>query len=97
MVGYSPPTLMKATRIVEAAERDPETYGGLAREMDATGNIGGVYIRLRKMQGLEPSKRSPSKSKGLYIRRDKRGDLLVRVCSEYVDLLERVQAFLSTL
>ena len=77
LVGRSRPTLTKATRIVDAAEEDPEIYGDLLREMDETGNIGGVYIRLRELQGLEPGKRRPGKAKGVSVRKDKNGDLLI--------------------
>ena len=97
LVGRSRPTLTKATRIVDAAEEDPEIYGDLLREMDETGNIGGVYIRLRELQGLEPGKRRPGKAKGVSVRKDKNGDLLIRVYSEWPDLLERVEAFIETL
>ncbi len=49
-VGMSATTLDQAEEIVAAAEADPERFGELKRQMDASGKVNGVYKRLRAMR-----------------------------------------------
>jgi N6-adenosine-specific RNA methylase IME4 len=46
-------TIEKAEKIVEAAEAEPERYGGLLRDMDKTGRVDGPYKRLAVMKAAE--------------------------------------------
>lgn len=50
IVGCSGRTLDKATAIVEAAEREPEKYGDLARQMDRTGKIDRLHKHLGRLK-----------------------------------------------
>src|SRR5438552_2121254 len=50
VVGTSPGTLKKATAVVEAAETNPEKYGDVRDQMDATGNVNGAYKTLQAEQ-----------------------------------------------
>jgi N6-adenosine-specific RNA methylase IME4/ParB-like chromosome segregation protein Spo0J len=48
VVGVSHLTLTKARAVVEAAERDPERYRDLLKQMDSTGNVHGAHRLLEK-------------------------------------------------
>lgn len=41
--GFSARTLAKAIEVVEAAEKDPDRFGGIVRRMDETGNVDGAF------------------------------------------------------
>jgi ParB-like chromosome segregation protein Spo0J len=47
-VGMSRPTLAKAREVVEAAEREPERFGGVLGMMDSTGNVSRAYKELKR-------------------------------------------------
>lgn len=49
-VGMSGRTLEKATRVVDAAQQDPEKYGRLLNKMDETGKVDGAFRELRRLQ-----------------------------------------------
>jgi ParB-like chromosome segregation protein Spo0J len=54
-VGMSHDTLGKAAEVVEAAAKDPEAYGDLAAEMDATGKVDPAHRKMRdRKKGKEP-------------------------------------------
>jgi ParB family chromosome partitioning protein len=55
-VGMSRPTLTKARAVVEAAESDPELFGPVLEEMDATGKVEAAY---RKIQPKSPAGSEP--------------------------------------
>jgi N6-adenosine-specific RNA methylase IME4 len=52
-VGVSGRTLDKASAVVDAAQAEPDKYGGLLRQMDRTANIHGAYRILLKRQEAE--------------------------------------------
>jgi N6-adenosine-specific RNA methylase IME4 len=52
-------TLEKARAVVDAAERDPATFGKLRKDMDRTGRVHGPYKRLKVMQQSAEIRRSP--------------------------------------
>lgn len=58
-VGIGHITLKRAEEIVDAAQRDPEKFGGLVQEMDRTGRVSGVHRRLRVIQQAEELAREP--------------------------------------
>ena len=47
-VGMSGRTYDKSKQVVEAAEEDPETYGPVADEMDATGKVDPAYRKIKQ-------------------------------------------------
>ena len=51
--GVSGRTVEKIAKVVEAAEAEPERYGKLRADMDRTGQVNGVYKRLRVSQQAE--------------------------------------------
>ena len=58
--GRSGRTVEKITKVVAAAEREPERFAHLVEEMDRTGKVNGAFRKLRKaederrIQGLRP-------------------------------------------
>jgi len=48
IVGMSGSTYRKAEAVVEAAEEDPETFGGLVEQMDKTGKVDGAHKKLKR-------------------------------------------------
>ncbi len=46
--GLSGRTVDKITQVVEAAEREPEKYGPLLKEMDRTGKVDGAYRKFQQ-------------------------------------------------
>lgn len=55
-VGMSQPTYRKAREVKQAAEADPDRFGGLAEEMDKTGRVAGVHRKLvvaKQSEGIE--------------------------------------------
>jgi hypothetical protein len=55
-VGMSGRTYEKAKQVAEAAEKDPEPFGELREEMDATGKVDGPHKKRqeRKQQDQQP-------------------------------------------
>jgi N6-adenosine-specific RNA methylase IME4 len=49
-VGMSRPTLQRAKEVVEAAERDPETFGPIVEKMDKTGNVSAAFQEMRRYE-----------------------------------------------
>jgi len=47
-IGLSGRTLVKARAVVQAAEEDPELFGPIAEEMDATGKVDPAYQKVRR-------------------------------------------------
>jgi N6-adenosine-specific RNA methylase IME4 len=47
---FSGRTVEKIAKVVEAAEAEPEKYGGLLKDMDRTGRVDGPYKRLNAMK-----------------------------------------------
>ena len=58
-VGTSERTLKKAKEIVVAANAEPEKYGALVEEMDATGKVDPAYRKLREIQVEESGSTKP--------------------------------------
>jgi ParB-like chromosome segregation protein Spo0J len=52
-VGTSERTLKKAKEVVVAAHAEPEKYGALVEEMDATGKVDPAYRKLKKMKASD--------------------------------------------
>jgi hypothetical protein len=52
-LGVSGRTYEKAAQIVEAADKEPERFGHLVKEMDRTGKVDGPYRTLRSAQAEE--------------------------------------------
>jgi N6-adenosine-specific RNA methylase IME4 len=48
--GVSGRTVEKIAKVVEAAEAEPEKYGGLLEDMDRTGRVDGPFKRLKKLK-----------------------------------------------
>ena len=57
--GESERTVRNRLAIVAAAEKEPETYAPLVKEMDRTGRVNGVYRRLQVKQQVEQLSREP--------------------------------------
>lgn len=68
-VGMSERTLRKATKVVAAAEREPERFGHLVEEMDQTGKVDHAYRKLLRekwRQAYEERRRDPGPMSGKY-------------------------------
>ena len=50
IAGKSGKTFDKAEAVIEAAEKDPERYGHLVRQMQRTGKVNAAYSKLRKAE-----------------------------------------------
>ena len=50
-VGMSRPTYTKAQAVVEAAEQEPDTFGDLAEQMDATGKVSPAFDAMQERKG----------------------------------------------
>lgn len=48
--GVSGRTVEKIAKVVEAAEREPEKFGSLAKEMDRTGKVDGAFRKLQQRE-----------------------------------------------
>ena len=59
LAGVSGRTVEKIAKVVEAAEAEPERYGKLLADMDRTGQVNGVYKRLRVIQQAEQLRAAP--------------------------------------
>jgi ParB family chromosome partitioning protein len=56
-VGMSGKTYEKAKQVVEAAEAQPQTYGDLAEQMDATGKVDPAFKEMKDRRGASPKRR----------------------------------------
>ena len=50
-VGWSRKTYTKAQAVVEAAEQEPDTFGDLAEQMDATGKVSPAFDAMQERKG----------------------------------------------
>jgi hypothetical protein len=60
VAGMSRATYEKARAVVEAAEADPQKYGDLPQQMDATNKVDGAYRELIARRKAKPKKRPPA-------------------------------------
>lgn len=56
-VGWTGKTLRKAKEVYTAAKENPEKFGNLVQEMDATGSVDGIHQRLAVMKTVEDRKK----------------------------------------
>lgn len=57
-IGMSGVTYQRAKTVIEAAEEDPEKYGHLVEQMDATGKVQPAYSELKKLRENRPRRQS---------------------------------------
>ena len=77
--GYGGRSLEKALCVVEAAERDPDRYGGAVRKMDDTGNIDAAWSTVVDPSTVRLKRQNdPIFSTVLLGRREMIGDLTAR-------------------
>lgn len=86
-VGVSGRTYEKATKVVDAAQEQPDVFGDLPARMDKTGKVGGAYRELRRRereQQVPKSIPSATKSPTLIVGR---AEHMPQIGDESVDLI----------
>lgn len=80
-VGMSGRTYAKAKVVVDAAESDPETFGEIAQEMEATGKVSPAYDKVMEM------KRNPVIEERTASMKD---SMAIAIAHEAVNLLKKI-------